>query len=145
MERCPHYTFEEDEMFATPENALITNTEAYYNKDTELFWETAYHSDSFKEKLSRTEISFEQFKEMERQNALSSPKNQRVDRVEFTKKETINENEVYLEYRVFLKILGSEGTLHSKDDIAYMIKIGDKWLINVEPEFDPQFKEMGVI
>src|SRR3989344_1070325 len=124
------YTFSEEERFATQENALITDIEAYYNRDFELFFDSAYHSDGFKEKLSKANISFEQFKAMSRQSLASARVFDKVDRIEITSKKTISENEVYLQYRIYFKKLEGYAQTAPKGDFAYMIKVNNRWKVN---------------
>ena len=67
----------------------------------------------------------------------------KIDKIETTKKEIINENEVYLEYTIYYQ---KEDTAVNtpKNDFAYIIKVDGKWKVNTEPNFEEQFKQMGI-
>ncbi|MFH1276084.1 MAG: hypothetical protein ABIH82_03155 [Candidatus Woesearchaeota archaeon] len=142
---CPSdYTFSGTDRFATPENTLITDLEAYYNSDMDVFIETGYYSDNFQRKLGLAGIEFSNFIEQQRELANSSNFLDVIDRVEITKKDIINENEVYLEYIIYFKEINKLKVNLPKNDFVYMIKVDGVWKINLEPEFEDQFKQMGI-
>lgn len=142
---CPQeYTFSGDEIFTTPENAIITDVEAYYNRDLKLFRETAYYSDELKRKLDIAWDGYDKFLKEQEEKVKSVRVLDKVDRIEITKKEVINEDEAYLEYTIYFKNLGKYGQTSPKKDFAYMINVDGRWKVNVEPEFEDQFKQMGI-
>lgn len=142
---CPElYTYSGDDRFSTPEKAITTDVEAFHNKDLELFREAGYYSDNFKRKLSLAGISFDNFLKMQEEKVKAGRIFDKVDRVEITKKEIINENEVYLEYTVYYRKIEGAAVSAPKNDFAYMIKVNGGWRVNLEPEFEEQFRQMGV-
>ena len=138
---CPQdYTIPVKDRFVTPENAVTIDVEAYYNRDKILGFNTGYYSSSFKEKLNKANITFEQFKEMENKHYLSAPMI-KVDTVEILSKKNINNNEVYIQYRTYFKPSFDGKIVPPKQDFAYMIKINNEWKVDVEPEFEEQLKK----
>jgi hypothetical protein len=142
---CPiPYSFSPDEMFATPENTIVTDLEAYYKGDIALWTTTGYYSDNLKRKLESAGISWNQYQLAQQEKLANVQIDEKVDRVEFTNKKVVSGNEVYLEYTVYYQEFPGFRTRPPEEDFAHMINIGGKWKINVEPEYEDDFLAMGI-
>jgi len=139
---CPDpYTFDETERFSTPENTLITSVEAYFNRDPEVLTDTTFYSEEFKRKLERSGTDLATILEIQRKEVQRGRIYDKIDHIEITKKESITENEVYIEYISYFRKVKDAAVRPPIEGADYLINVHGEWKLNPEPLFDEDFKQ----
>lgn len=140
---CDNYTFEGDERFATPENAIKTYLEGYHNRDYETVVEVSYFSESLKHRQRQGGYDFSQYLDDLKVQVMTTDNLHKIEVIDIPKQENVNANEVYIEYRIYFQKL--EGVAKKPVSAsAHLIKVNNQWKVNIERLFESQFQKAGV-